>query len=556
MSGKNKMQATPRQNLYAALLMVLLLATLGGRFWFDHQAGQILGVSLLSHNGEFLLAEINRRLYLMDRDGDLLDTISLDEFAIDGEIVDLQLLNRNEILLGDWNGHRLLRCNIRHRDCQPLKINPADRPRKVFKFHYDQPNRRLLLADNDRQVLLLIDEQGKSRRLSRAGQFRFPSQVRLTGRGRLQVTDTNHHRVAVFEFDGDTLADPVLELRAASGQFNNWPIAASPLPDGGWAGLFANALLGDAELLLFDRDGHFLRRVSIPGAGELRSLSRIDDVLLVGDVKIPRLYRVDAAAGSVSEFGNGQLKDRLQQLRTSKQRFSRLSNTLLVLLAGIVVLAFMLAIAVSRNREGVDSRNRSPRQRMFWQPARLFPAVVWISADSRAFASMKRLLLVAGGLIIFLDIMLLAVMQLSGSQAMPRFLLLATAGISALILLISVLFYLYFQNLGKYRIGSDGKYLYFMNPRRQALQIPPEEIVYSHHQLSYGPYTLLLYNPQNNAWFFPRQRFEDFIRPLLEQGTRLGQINMMIYQLRHRNRVQVISLLFLVALLVAMSLAI
>ncbi len=56
MSGKNGLQATPAQNLLAVILM--LLAALAGRIWFDNQASNIPGVSLLSSKDGLLLAEI------------------------------------------------------------------------------------------------------------------------------------------------------------------------------------------------------------------------------------------------------------------------------------------------------------------------------------------------------------------------------------------------------------------------------------------------------------------------------------------------------------------
>ncbi len=368
--------------------------------------------------------------------------------------------------------------------------------------------------------------------------------MKLLDDSHLQITNTNHQRLLLFDFDYSRLGKPVLEIKAP-GKINPLPISATRLQDGRWAILFSTVMLADAKLMLFNEQGAYEKTIAISGAVDLRTLIAFNGELLVGDVENLRLFRLDPDSETVGEFADTSLQERLAELRKKKHSFSRLADLMLGVLILIVILAFMLAFAVSGNQRRSQRQQQNRPLRIIWQPAHHFTTVVWVCTDKTAFAGMKRMLMVAAGLIVFLDVMLLVLLYQSGTKPESQLLLWQGVGLSGLFLLISLLTYLYFQHLRKYQIGSDGRYLYFKNPRNQVLQIQPEQVVYNPHQLSYGPYTLLLYNPQNNIWFYPQQRFEDFILPLLEQGRRLSLNKMMIYLLYHRNQVQLFSLLLL-----------
>ena len=103
------MKASPGQNLLAALLAAFVLAALGGRIWAHTQAGKLAGPDHIAALGSDVYVHLNRTLYHLSAEGQLLRRIQLPTLGIAGYPADLQILSDGELLVGDLERRRMNR---------------------------------------------------------------------------------------------------------------------------------------------------------------------------------------------------------------------------------------------------------------------------------------------------------------------------------------------------------------------------------------------------------------------------------------------------------------
>jgi hypothetical protein len=79
--------------------------------------------------------------------------------------------------------------------------------------------------------------------------------------------------------------------------------------------------------------------------------------------------------------------------------------------------------------------------------------------------------------------------------------------------------------------------LYLADYQGRALQVSPEDVVYTNRQVASGP-LVVSYQVGLGQSLFPPVHFEQEIHPLLERAQKIGEVNMAIYQIIKRNPLQ------------------
>ncbi len=540
------MKATPRQNAVAALLMLGVLAAVGARLWASRAGNETLGPENVIAAGGRVYVQMNRRLYWLDDSGSLQREVDLAALGFGKVFAGFQLLRDGQVLIGDVRAKAIRRCDLESLHCERIGPTEADAVRHQFKFFLDETSGRLYITDGARHRLLVQDPQdGTLTEALARGTLRYPNDVWLAPDGdRLYVADTNHHRLAGFAVDGGTVGEQAFAIDAhhpdaRSG--HSWPLAFAGDEDGWWV-LDADGMLRYADLVRYDAEGRPAGRVALPAGADPQTLAWANGRLLVTDRERVAVYTVDPVTGTVADFGDRTFAGVLTRVRDRRRTFNLVSTASLWLLGGIVLGGFGLAVSVVRaNRRGSAGVRRAEPFRLV--PASQLPGVRWVPTNPKAF---KQLRTARWGLVAVVALFALTAVALGVRHPDLAARLLrdenAHMGLLTAYMMITIALLVWLsQRLFRHRIGVRGSLLCLADHRGRVLQVPPEELYYTERAVSYGRIFVPL-KTGHGVPVFDESAFERDIRPLLERGQQVGEVNMMVYQLMNGQPFQVTAL--------------
>lgn len=313
--------------LVAGGALLLVGAGLGIRLWANQQVDTmpLFGALHQAPDGRILI-ELADTLYIESQQGQSLDTIPLSRLGVSNFTGDFAILADNTIILqkgkiAGMSTHDFIRalartgnqaayvnktgnvplqrCDLKTYKCQTLSGTDGDyfTVSDPFKLAVDEAAQRILVADTDRQRLVLLDFSGKI--LSTMGGLQFPNELQITGPELVTLADTNDGEVRRYSYSDD-------RLKAAEGgtDLGDWMGIALPgffFPTG-----YAKTDDGTQWLLIADgalRNGVLYRWGADNGRPKPIILPRGDDVFWVaptdGGVMVP-----DNAHYKIWQFAN------------------------------------------------------------------------------------------------------------------------------------------------------------------------------------------------------------------------------------------------------------
>ncbi|QKT04428.1 hypothetical protein HUS23_11720 [Ectothiorhodospiraceae bacterium 2226] len=542
------MKGTPTQNALAVLLTLALLGAIGIRATAGNTASTLQGPELLAAADGLLCTVLGDTLHCADEQGQSVHEVALTSLGIRGITADLQVLAGGEVLIGDAADKRILRCDPARGACATLFEADDSTFVGTFKFHLDEASGRLFIADTRSHRLLLHTPEGGTQHLQAPVVLEYPNRIALTADERLLVANTRRQRLDVFSLTEQELIHERRYLSAGAGR-RPTTFAVGPA-DRLWI-LHADGWLNDGELRVHDSPEDPPIPVALPATANLSAVVRFGERMIVADRAGIALYAIDPDALTAAPFGNGAfaeaLAERAEQRAAALRRGDHAFIAALVL--GFTVLGIGVLI-VRADARGTTSPTGRTSPTTHFAPADRYPLVRWIEPDAAAMQRLERMLklgaLLQGVGLIGIVIATLLLFRLS-APVDPDILWRLGLLLGGLMLATPLLLGPMRQAL-RNRIGRRGSLMYLRDHRGQVLQIPPEESLHDKRLITYGPVAVLLRSGYGTPFYTP-ETFERDIRPLLARSRPVGPINLMIYQLMHRNPLAVAGALLILALM-------
>jgi hypothetical protein len=527
----SNVKLTPKQTVIAFAFIVLIIACLGLRLYFSNKANAISGPSFVVANANTVLTVYNTNLYRLDTHGDIVQRISLRALGINNRVADLQLLDDQRFVIGDWDNQRILLCEFDELNCRTL-THLDKHIHNFFKFDYREAQHELLIADTDRHRILRDDlDTHAVKQISAAEQLRFPNHLRFEADGLLYVTDTNHHRVVALELQAGKPALLKREYRIAREiSRKRWPVYFYRMSDGGMYILQANGRLQYADLVWLPAQGA-AQKLTLPAHADPGDISRMGQSLLVSDSGRFAMYAMDLVSHQVREFGGEEIKSLFARDRHLARRYTGIASAMLMtMIALILAMVGFIIYLVTQGKQAM-AENASDVLASALPP--ITPGqLTWVEGNP----TLRKLVPILLFLIVLCSGLMYALLRMtridllhtaSGSREQEIAYLLLCLGVFFVMVVVNAIFNLYT------RIGSDG-YAIYVDRLIKTYKINPRDMLYSEHYLM-AKNLIIPYRNILKQYFRHKQQFEAYITPLLNAQARKIRTfrDVPFYMLRH-----------------------
>ena len=195
----------PRLTTMLALVcMLLFLAALGLRLWASTRATQLTGPDHIAAGADRVYVHAQGELLVLSDAGALLARTATAALGLNETPIDLRVRQDGRVLIALQRPARLLQCEPRHWQCQPLGQGVMSRLHTQYKVTVDEANGRLFLTDFDADALWMQPLAGGEPTLLIGAQvLQGPNDIALDAPGRLRVADSGHHRLVDIQQDTD-----------------------------------------------------------------------------------------------------------------------------------------------------------------------------------------------------------------------------------------------------------------------------------------------------------------------------------------------------------------
>lgn len=539
MTDLNNIKLTPKQNFIAVGFIILIVLTLALRLYFSGKAVELSGPSFVVANDAIAVMTYNNTIYKLDANGNILQQFAFRDIGLKSKVADLQLLDNERFVIGDWDNQVILLCEFTGPVCSPLTQSLDKHIRNFFKFHYHEASNILFIADTDRhRILHYALDTHEVKIISSRKQLLYPNDLRVEQDGFLYITDTNHHRIAAFEYKQDQLEAIEPEHRVPKAiSRKKWPIAYFRLDNGNIYILQANGQLSHADLILLQTDAT-ASKLSVQDGADITDITRMQNKLLLSDRELFAIYAIDIASHEFSHFGSEELLKLFAQHRAASNTWDGLSTIMLglMVLSIVAMVGFIIFLAFKGQRttpatEPVTADNLPPIV-----PGKL----TWVDANPKFRLLLPALVI----LMIILVITQFALFNLlninlfetqTGTPEQGILYAMAGMGLIFVFAIVNAAFNLYTK------IGTDGIYIYIERFGRQH-KLEPQKILYSNHYLLYANLAVVYRNVMKH-YFQQQQQFEAYITPLLHtHGKAIKTFpDVLIHMIRHPNMIGIFN---------------
>lgn len=476
-------------------------------------------------------------LFSADSRGRLLDRVPLKTLGIQFPVAHMAGL-KGTLLIAD--GGAIWRCNVARQRCSQLLSVPVG---SALALAVAPETERLYVSNVSRHRIYAFDLHGKQLyRLVVPGGVRFANDIRWLGNGHLLIADTNHHRVIEVNDPGDGHAQLVQNLNAenASGRSGRtWPTAT--LRDGSgriWV-IDGNGMLRDGDLIVYGKDGHAERRISLGASADPMQLTLLPDAVLVSDETGYRLQQVALSDYRVSVYGDAALRAALAAIKAERRQWHDIYRSAFGILVLFALLGGLAGYLDWRERRLLPA-GRQPgvvaRPRAVTRPPSLTAAmqmklrpdaqgITWLAIVPRTIRLLRVMAIAFPALMLLMVGAFIYTTHGKGPQDMK--LIGMMIGVAAFIAIVSLWSVRIFKRI---RIGTDGSKLYLVDFRGRRAQAEPEQCLNTGRRLLIGNISVPIAN--NQYQMFDKQELAALIGPLLERVPKSGELTMLWQKLR------------------------
>ncbi|RZI82784.1 MAG: hypothetical protein EOP38_14845 [Rubrivivax sp.] len=355
------------------VIIVGLLLAVGVRLWANAEALAITGPSNLRQGPDGKVYAVGpEQLWVFSDTGDLLQRIPLARFGLTEFVGDFWVNAEQKILLRkqrpqggiartlrvvfriggdgrdqDPSGQAALQwCSLTGEACRPF--GAGFRSTRTFRLAVEPATGAVLIADTAQHRLLRLSAKGDLQATS-AAHFQFPNALLMTKDGLLHVADTNHHRIAAVSLATPGFGDVQHAFNvetATSTPGRNWPMGLAQASDGALWTINAGPDMADGDIMVYETDGRFRQKISLPPGADPLSLLPLKDRVLVSDARQFQIGAFDLQGQARRPFGGDAFAQDMNGLKRLKKRYEAISTISLVALFAL----FGLALWVQRRQ--------------------------------------------------------------------------------------------------------------------------------------------------------------------------------------------------------------
>jgi hypothetical protein len=378
---KSSPQPANTMTVIIITLLVLFLASIGLRFGTYYMAERIKGPDHVSVAGGSIGVHADNSLFILDREGNILKQVELDDLDIEGGVADLELLQDGSIMIGSQEKGLIYRCDMSNLSCVEIGPPKDFTIQENFKFAVYEPDNTIYISDTNNNSLLTMDLSGGECLEVTAGDIlSFPNDIAFDENGMIHVADTQNHRIISFELDKgwarpkgepitfkntgfpENLKNPPKnkeDLRQALESMAQemsaiiqytWPLALKQGSDGNWWVVVSDGVINKSQLQVFSSSGERLQTVKLPAESIPVDIASLGNDLLVTDVNRMALYAVNNNTGQVLEFGSENFIKALDDIGSRKNLYLKLRSWSLYLVVILGVVMCLLGLKLSRQQ--------------------------------------------------------------------------------------------------------------------------------------------------------------------------------------------------------------
>ncbi|TVU54128.1 MAG: hypothetical protein EA414_08435 [Arthrospira sp. PLM2.Bin9] len=382
------------QSLTVVMVIGLVTAIYSG---FNAAYPQKLGFISASSNGDILTTD-HRYLYDLDSQGNLHNKYALKNLGIREGITDLQVSDRSQLFIGNWETGRIEFCQLDQNTCQELpgfqkgtEINWEFR--STFKFVVDHDKQLIYATDTARHRLVALTMNGEIVESTRGEEMLlcYPNGITIDNNGKLAVADSNNFRLITWltnseglEITPDQQIDtvrpprPITECipdhttRPKNWIIRSWekllrdhtnyyiegrriplsvadrgktfPIFLEQDNQGFWWVLVSESSFSRYNLIRFDPNWSRPQRVQLPETTDISNMTIAENQVLLTVPESGEIWAIALDDLSVSVFGDDTFKQLMSEIQQSKQNLLRVyyqSLMLTIISCAIVLLIYL-----------------------------------------------------------------------------------------------------------------------------------------------------------------------------------------------------------------------
>jgi hypothetical protein len=548
LTGSVMQKHRPLPTGLALLFLTLLLASLAARFWATDRSGQFVGPLHIAADSQQVFLFASNNIYRLSPEGELLAQHPADETGILNVPIDLRITSDNHLLVAEQQPARIRSCDTINWACQDIGFGGVDEPKRQFKVLTNTPSYDLLFTDARGDSLRgLARPDSAAARLLPDKTLAGPNDLAIDSRGHLWVADTDHRRIlelipapeggfevgrehsAMNELTRERRFYPIMLALGGDGKL--WVTQATEFSD------------RYADLVIYDLDQGAVKQLTLPGSIFPTDVAATGEDILVTDLEMFTVYRVNTGSHEVSVFGDDRFRDAMARLRKEHDRYGLISQLAMgAVLAFGVLMVLAAVVSTPKNKRwtsvpGAIDVGAAPLavprlQGLYWlkRNSKVDRSLKWLRIMGSAFF----IVMLAGGVALFVWVRMVTgedpgkVSQELVEKLGNIFLL------SGLLLAAMVPLLLQTFKAMKYRLGTDGKQLYVRLEDGREIVIPAVELAFTKQALFYEKYFIPLQTGKRQN-LYQDGEVETWIVPLLHQAEKYSLLDGLKHQWKHQN---------------------
>lgn len=531
--SSESLQATPKQNAIAVVLLSIILLSLWGRFEFEDVAFKTTALTVLDNSDNHLITHVGKNIVVLNKNGVVNTILPYEKLGLNGTLTDIQLLNNNDFLVGLEESKTIYRCAIAQKVCDEENISIMQSVSDIFRFRYVPSLNVYYISDTGNHRVIYVDmNKNDAAVISKASQFKYPNEIIYIDKDKIFIVDNNHFKVSVYEHSFGTLEERSLIYNTKTNlSKKSFPVDIGLSQSGAMFATISNYTLTSADIIAYSQDGKTVNKIPLKKDWHPHSITSFHNQLIIALSKQYQLKAYDYSYETLASFSSMELSSILNRVKKDKEYFQLLS--LLMLVSVIVAGSGMiwLAITISKENKAKDESKSIESQPEI--KLQQYNGIHWIEPDFTILRNNKFAMISISILLAIIMVFLwygIGQLELKVDKALPDGAFQTLLSMCAFF--IFIVLFIVFVSIPKLnnRIGSDGVKMYLENYKREQFSFLPTELIYSHNTI-YADKKSIMLQLGNGKPLYSKSEIELHIMPLLERAQKISVINLFIRRL-------------------------
>ena len=543
------------------LFMMLFLGALGLRIWASSKSSETVGPDHIAVGQDRVYVHVNGELLVLSTLGKILDRKNIEPLVHDTSLIDLRVMQDGRLLLARQHPAGIEVCDTQHWRCQPLGRAVTAKINSQFKVLVDEQSGTLYVTDaGSFQVWTKLLEDGETQPLTAKNIFRRPNDIAMDAHGRLWIADSGHRRIVALERKSDGAWEEVRSHDTGNRltrDERDWPMMLAMASDGNWWVTQPTARGGHGDLLVYHPETGVQSRIELSEDTYPTDMASLGPVMLVTDMDKFKIYQIDVATHTMSEFGDASFRNLMSQDGERKTRYLAFIDYSVIGMISFGALMVLAAFWASPKEKRWSTPQSAVSLGASNAPAPGLKEIHWL----RRHPKTERMLRWMKPMSYIIPIAMVAILgglyfsffgSLETSDMKPgklekieelrvALLVLAFFTASLPIMAITTMRSIY------HHLGTDGYRLFIKLANGRQISLAPEQLVYSVRHIAYQGHVFPVQTGKGQP-LYDDGEINTYIAPLLSHAKKLGVWEMFRYQFGHREPTLVTTIIFVVML--------